>query len=166
MKYLVALFTVLLFGCDHGQPSIIDIEVHFLLKDKSGNNLYDSATVGHYHFGDIRVYYMDGDKKTEVYHSNYDAPRNVFSIQEGPVPAIIRFFPYEGATSQTEETINLIQWKVGDVDTVVTKIRKVDQSMFIDEVTINGKDLYIEGVTTPLVMFGNAYVDRLIELIK
>jgi hypothetical protein len=167
MKYLLGFFVLVMFGCNHKiEPTVVDLEVHFLLKDKNGNNLYDSPTVDHYHFDEIRVFYMDGDKKVEVYYPNLDYPRNVLSIQEGSIPAIIRFFPYEGTSSETELTTNLIQWKQGDVDTVLTTIRKEGQSRFVDKVTVNGVDKYVEGITPPAVAFGNAWVDRLIELSK
>jgi hypothetical protein len=144
MKYWLGFFALLLFGCKLNiEPTVVDLEIHFLLKDKNGNNLYDSATANHYHFGDIRVYYMDGDRKVEVYNPNLDYPRNVFSIQEGSIPAIIRFFPYEGSSSETEVTTNLIQWEQGDVDTVLTAIRK-DVKAPLKVVTIKNRKLIVK----------------------
>jgi len=164
----IGLASIFAIGCGKIKPTVRDVQINFLVQDTSGNDLFDSATKGHYNIDSVKTYYFDEQgQKIEVYYANLDNPRQIWVYDDGPpIPVLVGYNPYLGKSSSTEFTTNLIQWTENDIDTIVTKIRKQGGSMFIDQVTVNGKDLYVEGVNPYNTYFGSSWVSRLVTLVK
>jgi len=169
--FVVSLIVLVLTNCNKNNPSTLDVVVNFLVLNKSGKNLFDTTTVGHYNIADVRTFYIDeNNKKVEFYYPNLNQPHGVgIEPKDDSIPTFAVFTPWLGRSSSTQTTTNFIQWREGDVDTVLAKIRKVGTSMFVDVVTVNGKDLYVEGVSPRIFTFNDprgAYVTRLVTLRK
>jgi hypothetical protein len=151
---------------------MIDTSIDILVKDRNGKNLLDTTNTVHFKSKDIRVFRLIKGEKEEVFQSNLNGHQNFLILKnEGNGETFLRFFPYEGEDNsiekgtRSEETINYIQWKVDDVDTILCSITRMKSSVFCDKVIFNGVEKYNKD-TYSTILWGGGEYKRLLSLVK
>lgn len=119
MKTYIFILTLLLLlnSCkkeEQQRMSVIDNDVQITVQDKDGVDLLNPSNPGTYLYENIKHYTLVNGVKTEVFHGNYDYPKNLY-IHEYEGKYFMELFldgPYAGNLGT-----DYIQWNENTVDT-------------------------------------------------
>lgn len=170
-KLLFLIFSFFMFVSCKKPESItgvtIDTYVDLFLKNSNGQNLLNPTTPGYFSSDQIRIYYIQNEKKVEVYNPNLDFPRGFkISKNEGNSEYFIRVFQNDVYVDK-EKVTTYIQWRSDLEDTLQTQISKSNSStIFTAKIWYNGKLKYDVDTSPTYVDWGNGQFRRLLEVIK
>jgi len=172
--WFIILLTVCVTACTPEMGGvIIDADVNLVVWDKQNRNLLDSITPGYFKKEGIILYNLKDGVKEEVYHSNYDAPRNFLIFKnEGNNEPVMKMFPEVGSLGKNETKLvtTYIKWNDQDEDTVICTVNRVHHKegeiTNVSQVWYNGKLMYDIQVNGAPTTFGNGIFARLLEIKK
>jgi len=138
-----SLLCCLISSCDDteendGLISSMDISLYvdLLVQDNEGVDLLDPNVPNTLNTDQIRLYYINGDEKVEVYDPNLDYERN-FKIVYDDNLRFLRLFVNDNIVNGYTET--LLDWGNGNVDAIRSVVTKTNTSIVCDSVWFNGK---------------------------
>jgi hypothetical protein len=113
---------------------IMDSGVELLLVDQNQNDLLSKSTINTLNTDNIRIYYVNGTQKNEVFDAKLDFQRNfkIFDVNTGNV---MRLFPNDSLIDRYSTT--LIEWNQNDVDTIRCSFTKNSTTLITDSVWYN-----------------------------
>lgn len=120
MKTFIFIFTIVLLlnSCkkkeEQPRMTVIDSDVEITVQDKAGVDLLNPSNPGAYLYQNIKHYTLVKGVKTEVFHGNYDYPKD-FYIYEKDGKYIMTLF-LDGS-SDGDLGVTYVQWSENYVDT-------------------------------------------------
>ena len=114
----------------------IDTYVDLLVHNKDGIDLLDPNVENSLNTNSIKLFYVNGGEKIEVYNPNLDFKRN-FKIIEEDSYYFLRLFVNDSIVNGYTET--LLDWGNGEVDSIKSVVSKTNTSIICDSVWYNNK---------------------------
>jgi len=152
MKNLIIILVVtVLFSCSKSNEMeeqdayYLDVAIEFSVLNSQNEDLLNPENPNHLDVTKIKLFYLINGEKQEVYNPNMDSPRN------------FRIFKHEseyriGISLNHSETsgknMTYIQWNDSDVDTIEATIKKTQNSLYKDEIWLNGIHVWERGDDT------------------
>lgn len=118
---------------DHIQSAIT-----LIIKNSEGDNLLNPTTTNSINTSKIKVFYLVDGEKVEYSEAYLAYPKGYRVLEEQNEYKIIIFT--DNANASTKET-TFIQWSENDEDKIDVLYEKIESSLFISKVWINGQDL-------------------------
>lgn len=143
MKAFYLVFGILtqlfLTGCEKigGLGDIVmDSGIDFLCEDELKNDLFSKSSTNTLNTDNIRIYYVNGNQKINVFDYDRDFQRN-YKIYEFSTGNVMRLFPNDSLENGYSTT--LIEWNLTDTDTIKCAIKKTSTTLITDSVWYNNK---------------------------
>lgn len=144
------LIAIMLFACSKSnemeeQQYNLEVGVEFSVFNSQNEDLLNPENPNHLDVTAIKLFYVINGEKQEVYNPDLDSPRN------------FRIFKHEneyriGVTLNHSETssktVTYIQWNNSDVDTIEATIKTAQNSLYKDEIWLNGLHVWERGDNT------------------
>jgi len=114
----MVIITLFLSNCtkEPNNAAIVGTFIDIGFKDKLNNDLLDPSTPNHYLSDSIRLYSIKNGIKTEVFHANYDDPRN-FNIYKNDSLKMYRIMVY----FDTDTTLLKLNSRITDTISCITE---------------------------------------------
>lgn len=148
-KSILILAATMLFACSKSneieeQQYNLEVGLEFSVFNSQNEDLLNPENPNHLDVADIKLFYVINGEKQEVYDPNLDSPRN------------FRIFKHEneyriGVSLNHEtsgKTMTYLQWNESDVDTIEATIKKTQNSLYSDEIWLNGIHIWERGDNT------------------
>jgi hypothetical protein len=132
-----------LIGCDKTEGDDgnlkginINVYVDLLVENEDGIDLLDPNVENSLNTNSIKLFYVNGNEKIEVYNPSLDFERN-FKILEENSYYFLRLFVNDSIVNGYTET--LLDWGNGELDSIKSIVSKTNTSIVCDSVWYNNK---------------------------
>ncbi|MCX2744045.1 hypothetical protein OO013_09225 [Mangrovivirga sp. M17] len=153
MKLIKFLFLLTLCGCAEEVVQLdlhdnVSVAVDLTVKNSQGLDLLDPANEESYKFEDMKLYYYDGNQKTEIYESKLTYPRNLMLFKTESEHQL-RVFAGRVAKGTTSASY-ILEWNETEQDSIVCHYLNTESTLRVEKVWFEGKvvwDIYEDGGT-------------------
>lgn len=147
---LIILVAIMLFACSKSneieeQQYNLEVGVQFSVFNSQNEDLLNPENPNHLDVTTIKLFYVVNGENQEVYNPDLDNPRNfrIFKHEnEYRISVILNHSETSG------KTMTYIQWNNSDVDTIEATIKKTQNSLYKDEIWLNGIHIWERGNNT------------------
>ncbi len=136
----ILLVSLVLSSCRKEEPkwgSVTSVGSMITVQNKAGIDLLNPSNSGAFLQQNIKIFYLINGVKEEVFHGNYDYPRN-FYIEEVPDGSFRMCLGMNHSPTE-EYPITYVQWSENDTDTLKTKIYREGGLTSCEDIWLNNK---------------------------
>jgi len=116
---------------------VSDGSVYIRVQDKIGMDLLNQSNPGAYLKSDIKIFYLSKGVKEEVYHSNYDYPRNFYISEEADSKGDFWMTLFLNSSADEAYPITYIKWSENDTDTLKCDVYRNEGLVSVQNIWLN-----------------------------
>lgn len=177
-KYNVILLVMTLFlsSCKKSEPKqdlVLDLYTDIHIINKNGENLLAPSNSNSINKNNIKIYYLINGKKTEVFNTQLDYPRQYMIYQveahssSYPGEYLMRVYLNKDGLEKKEgikETITYIEFNNTQTDTLVAQLHQYGSSVLTEKISYNG-DVKWDITSIPKIE-DNSFPGRFFKVVK